>query len=359
MSQDVNCPELVCPDCDQEVWFIYSLNAYPVTTNEEMTIFVPCPEGFDCGGATVIVGGVPGINVTIPAGTITVRPTTPTQDPQTQIIGDANDQAPSQAVPVLNPKPKVYYNTPQSYTASCPAGKFGIPVTVSYPAGVFAAPTQALADLTALLAATQFAIQQLGNNCYNYTNTEQTATCPSGYTGDPVTIAAGTVFSNISQQDADDQAYQDAVDALSCTPTCAQSLFEALTWAHSGGGTGTGSGTNGTVGCNNGEAQSSMTTTLNNTCGAQISFQVSADCNLSTNNTGVVAKVQIYVGGVQMAISQQSLPGVGPTCYPKIETITTGVLTLNAGNSVQIVVAAYEQASSGCTGAQAAFTVSV
>lgn len=49
-----------------------------------------------------------------------------------------------------------------------------------------------------------------------YWNTEQTATCAEGYTGDPVTIAANTYSSTESQAAADALALAAAEGALSC-----------------------------------------------------------------------------------------------------------------------------------------------
>ena len=49
-------------------------------------------------------------------------------------------------------------------------------------------------------------------------NVGQTAYCPSGYHGTPVTVPAHTFSSSVSQQDADAQALAYAEEQLSCTP---------------------------------------------------------------------------------------------------------------------------------------------
>lgn len=83
---------------------------------------------------------------------------------------------------------------------SCPAGQFG-----SIAANTYTADTQEAAD--SLAAA---------NLQCHYENAEQTATCPEGETGDPVTIPAGTYSSLVSQEDADAQAAAAAEAALVC-----------------------------------------------------------------------------------------------------------------------------------------------
>lgn len=57
---------------------------------------------------------------------------------------------------------------------------------------------------------------EIQNVVTSWWNVEQTAECPEGYTGSPVTIPAHTYHSYVSQQDADERAYEAAVAALEC-----------------------------------------------------------------------------------------------------------------------------------------------
>lgn len=278
MSED--CPPLECDDC--KPWFLYSLNAYPISTNEEMTIFVPCPPGYTCGGATVVVGGVPGTYVTIPPGTITLRPVTPDDPVADTIVDVGNGAAPGIGIPTLNPRPTVYTNTGQTYTAECPPGKVGNPVTRNIMGGVVVSlVSQADADAQALAIVTQAAQDSL--QCYDYTNTEQTATCPEGYVGDPVTIPAGTYFSNVSQAAADALAMAAAEAELDCVELCDYALIQTLTWTFSqagSGASGSGSAGGGSLSVNANNSATLTSNTIENQCGVPITFTFSADWTL-------------------------------------------------------------------------------
>lgn len=204
-----DCPELYC--CPPSNWFDYSLNGYPVTFNSELTIFVPCPEGFVCedGGTTIV----------IPAGSISYRPTNPEQNTpefiEEEIQRQAEERARSLAYPSQNPQ-KFYY-TNQAVVISCPDGQVGTnpgtpffsgPGEVTIPPGTTTS-TISLADANAkaLVLANQIL---LGSSCH-WENAQITLECDEGQVGGPVMIAAGDYTSLISQQDADDQAMAAAI----------------------------------------------------------------------------------------------------------------------------------------------------
>lgn len=71
-----------------------------------------------------------------------------------------------------------------------------------------------------------------GGGGTTFFNVEYTATCPDGFSGAPVTIPAHTYSSILSQADANQQAVAAAEFALSCTPNdpgeCA--IFDGLVW---------------------------------------------------------------------------------------------------------------------------------
>jgi hypothetical protein len=141
-------------------------------------------------------------------------------------VADANARAFQQAAEDANNRlvcvdaEVTYYNTPQSYTAVCPAASegtpaaVGTPVTVNIPANTYTSVvSQASADAAALAAATSQANALL--TC-TYWNAEQeyTAECISPATGTPVTItvAAHTFSSTISQADANALALASATN---------------------------------------------------------------------------------------------------------------------------------------------------
>lgn len=142
----------------------------------------------------------PDATITIPAGTYSSEVSQ--NDADQKAIADAIKQR------IDNPC-QIFWNTEQ--TAYCPEGYTGDPVTVAaneYSSFI----SQDDADAKALTAA------QAALECEEilYWNTEQTATCPSGDCGDPVTIAANEYSSTISQEDADSKALAAAEAALEC-----------------------------------------------------------------------------------------------------------------------------------------------
>lgn len=127
-----------------------------------------------------------------------------------------------------------FYNEEQSYTANCPAGQSGQPVTSTVSAGQMSSSLSvADANARALAQATSDAQSKLSCTpaTSQFLNVEQTftASCPaaSGNTpaaiGTPVTatVAAGTYQSAVSQELADAAALQAATEQansqLSCT----------------------------------------------------------------------------------------------------------------------------------------------
>lgn len=167
-------------------------------------------------------------------------------------------------------------STLQSYTATCPEDRYGIPVTKTKAAGEYTSfISQADADSKALTAATEEAQAEL--QCFLYQNTEQTAECPPGYTGDPVTVPPGTAFSNVSQEDADSQALAIAQGQLDCTADCAQNLIDTLSWNHTGGGTASGSGGAGSLQTGSNSNCVLTSTGITNECGFDFEMIVTVD----------------------------------------------------------------------------------
>lgn len=177
--------------------------------NEPQTQTAACPAG-TTGNA---------VTVTVPAGTVA----------STISVADANAKARSLALQqagqqlVCTTPPPTFLNTQQTFVAHC-VGSTGSPVTIVVAAGTFTSTiSQADADAQALTSATNQANAQL---VCTFQNTQQsfTATCPAGKTGAPVTktVAAGTFSSTVSQSDADAQALaaatNQALAALTCTP---------------------------------------------------------------------------------------------------------------------------------------------
>lgn len=311
MNQE-DCQEISC--CDPPL-FDYSLVNYPVYYNEEITVFVPCPAGMTCA--------LPGISITIPAGSIAYRPTTRagnTPGAVNQAIQDqANQNANNQAIPILNPQPPVsgggivvYASAAQSYTAQCPSGKYGVPVTRSAPAGyITSLISQAEADQLALDSITTDAEATLV--CYDYTNTEQTATCPDGYTGTPVTKAAGTYFSDVSQADANALALAAATAGLVCTETCQHVALTALTWTHTDNGTGSGTEGSGslTLPCNTPGPSTLTSNTVTNNCADPITVQVDYSGDLIVREVAFThhtssASIQPTINGVLQSATTQT-----------------------------------------------------
>lgn len=137
----------------------------------------------------------------------------------------------------------LFYNTTQQASAACPDGSN--PVTVTIPAGsVSSSVSVAAANQIALTQAQAQANAQL--NCIpgqqTWLNTPQTfvAQCTTSEAGAPqpdgvpvtVTIPAGTITSNVSQADADNQALtlaqQRAQSQLECTFWNKEQSFTAI-----------------------------------------------------------------------------------------------------------------------------------
>lgn len=163
------------------------------------------------------------VTVTIPADT--VGSTISKSDANAKALEQARTQA--QAQLVCEDIPVTYFNTPQTYTATCDAVEDhplpdGNPVTVTIPAGTFSSQvSQSAADALALAAAQQQAEDLLA--CV-WWNAEQsyTAECPEGFTGDPVTvtIAEHTYSSELSQALADEAALAAARKQAEMDLTC-------------------------------------------------------------------------------------------------------------------------------------------
>ncbi len=343
MSDDI-CKAI--DSCCERTSFDFSLVDYPVYRNEEVTVFVPCPEGFTCTNPN-------GIEITIPAGEIEYRPTTSGGNgggsgtgaggvgsgsgsgsgstPQETANQMAEDLANRRGILYLGPRPAVHRssavsgecpdetaiptnevnlpagmfssgesqeaataaaqaaanammdcywaNSEQTYTAECPPELFGDPVEKTVATATFTSLiSQADSDAQALASAQSMAEAEL--ECFLYENAEQTAECPEGQEGAPVTIPAGTYFSNVSQGDADLQAIDAAEAALDCSASCEQTILDSLTWTHTGGGvitTGSGSGASGGVTCGT-NANSTLTSSgITNNCGLDLTIEVSID----------------------------------------------------------------------------------
>ena len=129
--------------------------------------------------------------------------------------------APAPSVSVLPPAPLrdedcfsrclvKYYNEAQ--TAQCPDGFSGDPITI--PAGTLYScvslgdANQQAADL----AQAQLQCNQV------WWNTEQIVTCPENETGEPVIVPAHSFSSTVSQEDANQQAAELAQSQLQCQP---------------------------------------------------------------------------------------------------------------------------------------------
>jgi hypothetical protein len=133
---------------------------------------------------------------------------------------------------VCTPTPTTYTNTEQSYTANCPSGDIGDPVTVTKLAGTYTSLISvADANSKALAAATAEANAALACTTVYY-NTEQsfTANCPSGYTGTPVTVTklANTYQSFVSIADANSQALAAATAEANAALVCNQVVYYNL-----------------------------------------------------------------------------------------------------------------------------------
>lgn len=239
MAED--CPTLEC-GCGENPLYDYSLVNFPVYFNEELSFFIPCPPGFSCA-----TGG--GITITIPAGTISYRPTSAAGNTSSRVDREledrARDRAEQEALPQFDPMPspdfrgeRFWINSQvdiecedgQVPTSPAPNVLFFIgPGHVRVPTGIFTSNTsqadadQAAANLAAILHTTYA-------GCH-WENDEVTCDCTPPATGGPFTIPAGTYQSTISKEDANtqaDAACQAQVDA-NCV-LCNNFPVSDLTW---------------------------------------------------------------------------------------------------------------------------------
>ncbi len=186
-----------------------NLGQRPIFVNSVQSWFGSCP-GYS-------------VTITVPAGTVTSNISS--SDASQAALASAKSQVNALiAIHCVT----VYYSTLQSYTASCVMPLVGSPVTVTNPPGTHTSTvSQAAANAASLAAATAAATALLscGSGFYN-TSQSFTATCHNIY-GDnwigsdqTVTIPANTYFSAISQPDANNMALQaateQAVARLSC-----------------------------------------------------------------------------------------------------------------------------------------------
>lgn len=152
-----------------------------------------------------------------------------------QAVEDANNRLSCEAPTVT------YWNSAQTFTAYCPSASGTTPaadgssVTKTVPANTYSSTvSQADADALALSAATAQANAALQCTYWNSPQT-YTANCPEGTTGTPVTvtIAAHTYSSTVSQSVANSLALQaaqtQAVSQLSCSGGGAQFYWNTQT----------------------------------------------------------------------------------------------------------------------------------
>ena len=144
-------------------------------------------------------------------------------------IRPANDPSYARATSSSN---TLFYNGEQSATANCQPGQVGNPVTITISAGTIGSSvSQADADAQALKQAQQQAQQQLTcsappityyNTPQSYTATCQPTTGEPSPSGNPVTvnIPAGQITSTISQADADSKALALATSEATAQLAC-------------------------------------------------------------------------------------------------------------------------------------------
>jgi hypothetical protein len=176
----------------------------PLFFNAQQQATATCPDG-QAGKA---------ITITIPAGT--VASIISLADANAKALNEAQQQANAQLDCSANAD--TFPNDAQSFTAQCQPGEAGAPapdgnpVTVTVPAGTInSSISKADANQAALTLAQQQATDQLQCTFWNAKQT-YTATCPEGQSGPPVTfeIGAHLVSSTISQADADAKALNSA-----------------------------------------------------------------------------------------------------------------------------------------------------
>lgn len=182
--------------------------------NTVQTASASCPDGTGTVSSTVNAGTV--------ASALSVS------DANGKALAQAQQQA--QALLNCATATTTYLNTPQSFTAQCSATAgeplpTGNAVTVNIPAGQFTSTvSQAAADAAALASATSQAQAELTCTWWNAAQT-YTADCPTGSFGSPVTVtvSAHTFFSTLSQGDADAQALTSATNQANLALVCSGS----------------------------------------------------------------------------------------------------------------------------------------
>jgi hypothetical protein len=176
------------------------------------------------------------VTKTVPAGTVTS--TVSKTDANQQALALAQQQAAAALV-------CTFWNRAKSYTATCPQGQSGTPVTKQVAAHTFnSSISQSDADQQALQSATNAAIAAIvcsGGGAFH--NTSQVATktgqCPirpfgtTVFGAATVRISAGAFSSNISQADANQQAlnYANALATQYFALSCAEGgVAISITW---------------------------------------------------------------------------------------------------------------------------------
>lgn len=188
--------------------------AVPTFANAQQQATASCPQG-QVGNAVTSV---------VPAGQVISLVSQ--ADADAKALSLALQQAGAQLNCV--PAPVTYQNAPQSYTANCVGDPnapqpTGGPVTKTIPAGQFSSIiSQADADQQAMNAAQAAALAALQCTWFNSPQSF-TATCLAPKTGTPVTVTipAGAYTSTVSQSDANAQALNaatlQATNGLSCS----------------------------------------------------------------------------------------------------------------------------------------------
>lgn len=187
--------------------------------NEEVSYTASCPSGQSGDSVTVVKQ----------AGTVTS--VLSQADANARAMAAAQQEANSRLV--CEDAEVQYFNTPQSYTATCPAASDGVPaaegepVTVTIEAGAYVSSiSQEAADDAALEAAQSQANALLACTYWNEAQT-YTASCPEGTVGSDVerTVAAGVHSSTLSQEDANAKAMAAARNEAEAALSCGSEAF--------------------------------------------------------------------------------------------------------------------------------------
>lgn len=216
-----DCRRVSCCNATGEQFsdFTYSLVSGQTYTNNEFTLIVPCPRGYDCTADSV--------TIVLPPGRVKFTPTTISGNPPkagdpwdplsgtyefncgnqvltitatgafTQAQIDAivdflsRCQANQDAIAELQPKPVFtpsgkpgirLWNTEQSYTAECPEGETGDPVTVTIPAkthsSIILATSTPLQQYLAQQALDQFTLAEATAQAEAALDCQPAAQCP-------------------------------------------------------------------------------------------------------------------------------------------------------------------------------------